>query len=366
MPLGTRTETKNVNSLRSVERAVRYEITRHAAILAGGGSILQETRHWHEDTGVTTSGRAEVRRRRLPLLPRARPRARRARPARGSRSCAPPCPSRRRSVAGACRPTGATPISRCATSSTPARSSSSRPPSRPAPPRPAPASGGPASSPGAPTSRAATSADFGVTPAHVAELDAMVSDGRLNDSMARQVLDGVLAGEGTPSRWPTPAACELVSDDGALADGGRRGHRGQPRRRGQDPRRQGPGGRRAHRPGHEADEGPGRRGQGARAHPRPARRRRLTRRRARGVTRPGRRRPARRPPQRPRAVRAAGPSADRRRQDDDPVVVRGGLPAEGVAGDRPTAGRPAPATTVRSRPYRPVEQLARGAGAAAR
>lgn len=55
--LGTRTETKNVNSLRSVERAVRYEMQRHAAILEDGGSILQETRHWHEDTGITTSGR---------------------------------------------------------------------------------------------------------------------------------------------------------------------------------------------------------------------------------------------------------------------------------------------------------------------
>ncbi len=55
--LGTRTETKNVNSLRSVERAVRYEMQRHAAVLDGGESILQETRHWHEDTGVTTSGR---------------------------------------------------------------------------------------------------------------------------------------------------------------------------------------------------------------------------------------------------------------------------------------------------------------------
>ena len=55
--LGTRTETKNVNSFRSVERAVRYEMQRHAAILDAGGSILQETRHWHEDTGITTSGR---------------------------------------------------------------------------------------------------------------------------------------------------------------------------------------------------------------------------------------------------------------------------------------------------------------------
>jgi len=56
-PLGTRSETKNVNSLRSVERAVRYEVTRHAARLTAGETVVQETRHWHEDTGVTTAGR---------------------------------------------------------------------------------------------------------------------------------------------------------------------------------------------------------------------------------------------------------------------------------------------------------------------
>ena len=55
--LGIRTETKNVNSLRSIERAVRYEIQRQAQILADGGTILQETRHWHEDTSTTSSGR---------------------------------------------------------------------------------------------------------------------------------------------------------------------------------------------------------------------------------------------------------------------------------------------------------------------
>jgi aspartyl-tRNA(Asn)/glutamyl-tRNA(Gln) amidotransferase subunit B len=55
--LGTRTETKNVNSLRSVERAIRYEIQRQAAILDAGGTITQETRHWHEDTGQTSAGR---------------------------------------------------------------------------------------------------------------------------------------------------------------------------------------------------------------------------------------------------------------------------------------------------------------------
>ncbi len=55
--LGTRSETKNVNSLRSVERAIRYEVSRQAARLDAGERIVQETRHWHEDTGVTTSGR---------------------------------------------------------------------------------------------------------------------------------------------------------------------------------------------------------------------------------------------------------------------------------------------------------------------
>src|SRR5579864_590547 len=56
---GTRTETKNVNSLRSVERAVAFEIERQAAVLDGGGRIKQETRHFHEDSGSTTSGRSK-------------------------------------------------------------------------------------------------------------------------------------------------------------------------------------------------------------------------------------------------------------------------------------------------------------------
>src|SRR3954469_20922793 len=58
-PLGTRSETKNVNSLRSVERAVRYEMGRQAARLEAGQRVVQETRHWHEDTGSTTSGRSK-------------------------------------------------------------------------------------------------------------------------------------------------------------------------------------------------------------------------------------------------------------------------------------------------------------------
>jgi aspartyl-tRNA(Asn)/glutamyl-tRNA(Gln) amidotransferase subunit B len=56
---GTRTETKNVNSLRSVERAVRSEMLRQAAILDSGGRVVQETRHFQESTGDTRSGRSK-------------------------------------------------------------------------------------------------------------------------------------------------------------------------------------------------------------------------------------------------------------------------------------------------------------------
>src|SRR4029078_2700339 len=54
---GTRTETKNVNSISSFGRPVRFEIQRQAAVLSSGGTIVQETRHFHENDGTTTSGR---------------------------------------------------------------------------------------------------------------------------------------------------------------------------------------------------------------------------------------------------------------------------------------------------------------------
>jgi aspartyl-tRNA(Asn)/glutamyl-tRNA(Gln) amidotransferase subunit B len=56
---GTRTETKNVNSLRSVERAVRSEILRQAEVLDGGGKVVQETRHFEEGSGTTRPGRSK-------------------------------------------------------------------------------------------------------------------------------------------------------------------------------------------------------------------------------------------------------------------------------------------------------------------
>ena len=54
---GTRTETKNVNSLRSVETAVRFEMCRQADVLAEGGEVVLETRHFQEGDGTTTAGR---------------------------------------------------------------------------------------------------------------------------------------------------------------------------------------------------------------------------------------------------------------------------------------------------------------------
>jgi aspartyl-tRNA(Asn)/glutamyl-tRNA(Gln) amidotransferase subunit B len=58
-PWGTRTETKNVNSLRSVERAVRSEILRQSGLLDAGERVVQETRHFSETTGDTRPGRSK-------------------------------------------------------------------------------------------------------------------------------------------------------------------------------------------------------------------------------------------------------------------------------------------------------------------
>jgi len=216
VPLGTRTETKNVNSLRSVEAAVRFEMTRHAAVLNSGALILQETRHWHEDTGVTTSGRVKSDAddyRYFPepdLVPVAPTRER----VQELRATMPEPPAERRhrlqgdwgytdmemrdvmnagavmliqeSVGAGATPAGA----RKWWMGELARRASVE---------------------------GRDLADFGVTPADVAELDALVASGRLNDSMARQVLEAVLAGEGSPLAVADARGLQLVDDDQALS-----------------------------------------------------------------------------------------------------------------------------------------------------
>lgn len=56
---GTRTEMKNLNSFRNIERAIRYEINRQTDILESGGEVIQETRLWNADAGKSTSMRSK-------------------------------------------------------------------------------------------------------------------------------------------------------------------------------------------------------------------------------------------------------------------------------------------------------------------
>jgi aspartyl-tRNA(Asn)/glutamyl-tRNA(Gln) amidotransferase subunit B len=56
---GTKVEIKNMNSFRSLERAVAHEIERQVGVLESGGEVVQETRHWDEESGVTHSMRVK-------------------------------------------------------------------------------------------------------------------------------------------------------------------------------------------------------------------------------------------------------------------------------------------------------------------
>jgi aspartyl-tRNA(Asn)/glutamyl-tRNA(Gln) amidotransferase subunit B len=58
-PLGVRCEIKNLNSLRSLQRAIDHEVERQSGVLAGGGAVTQETRHWDEDQGRTVPMRSK-------------------------------------------------------------------------------------------------------------------------------------------------------------------------------------------------------------------------------------------------------------------------------------------------------------------
>jgi aspartyl-tRNA(Asn)/glutamyl-tRNA(Gln) amidotransferase subunit B len=58
-PFGTRCEIKNLNSLRSLVRAIDFEAARQVALLEGGGTVRQETRHWDENLGATSTMRVK-------------------------------------------------------------------------------------------------------------------------------------------------------------------------------------------------------------------------------------------------------------------------------------------------------------------
>ncbi|MGA5470209.1 Asp-tRNA(Asn)/Glu-tRNA(Gln) amidotransferase subunit GatB [Streptomyces arboris] len=213
---GTRSETKNVNSLRSVERAARFEIQRHAAVLSSGGTIVQETRHFHEEDGSTTAGRIKDNAEDYRYFPE--PDLVPVAPARDwveeLRKGLPELPRLRRARlkeewgvsehdmqsilnAGAVELIVATIEA------------------------------------GAPADQArkwwmgelARNAnetgrgldELPITPEQVARVAALVAKGDLNDKLARQVIEGVLAGEGDPDTVVEKRGLKVVSDEGALS-----------------------------------------------------------------------------------------------------------------------------------------------------
>ena len=214
---GTRTETKNVNSTRAVQHAVQHEIQRQAALLAAGGTVTQETRHWHEDTRTTTSGRpksdaddyryfpepdlvpvvvdrewVERVRAELPELPAVRRKRLKAEWGFSDEEFRDVVNAGVDGEIAATVEAGATPaaarkwwmgeIARLA------------------------------------NVREVEVSALGVQPAHVVEVEELIAAKTINDKIAKQVLGHVADGEGTPKQIVEARGLAVVSDDGALTE----------------------------------------------------------------------------------------------------------------------------------------------------
>jgi aspartyl-tRNA(Asn)/glutamyl-tRNA(Gln) amidotransferase subunit B len=214
---GTRTETKNVNSFKSVEQAARFEIQRQAALLDAGEKIVQETRHFHEKDGTTSPGRVKSDADDYRYFPEPD-----LAPIAASREWVeelrgtlpePPAARRRRLQADwqfsdlDMRDTvGAGALDLVA------------------------ATIDAGAAPQAARkwwlgelARLANEADvelsaLAITPEQVAGVQGLIDDGKINDKLARDVFDGVLAGEGSPEEVVASRGIAVVSDDGALSD----------------------------------------------------------------------------------------------------------------------------------------------------
>jgi len=211
---GTRTETKNVNSLRSVERAVRSEMIRQAQVLDDGGRIVQETRHFHEDTSTTTSGRSKEEATDYRYFPEPDlvPVAPDPAWVEELRAALPDAPSvlRKRiqdelgmsdTAFAQLKPGASTLVSDTVRAGAPVEDAAKwwlGDLSRRA------------------NAEDVELADLAITPAQVAALAGMVADGQVNDRLARQVLDGVLAGEGEPEAVAAARGLAVMSDTTAL------------------------------------------------------------------------------------------------------------------------------------------------------
>lgn len=213
--LGTRTETKNVNSLRTIERAVRFEMTRQAAVLDAGQSVVQETRHFDEATGGTSSGRvkSDAEDYRYFAEPDLLPIAPSPEWVEQLRSTLPEPPAERRArlqaewalsdaelanvlAAGALDLIEATVAAGAAPQA--ARKWWITELARRA------------------NENDVALAELPISPVQVAAVQSLIDDGQINDKIARQVFDGVLAGEGDPSDVVVARGLAVVSDESAL------------------------------------------------------------------------------------------------------------------------------------------------------
>ena len=212
---GTRTETKNVNSLRSVERAVRYEMCRQGAVLAEGGTVIQETRHYEEVSQSTRAGRiketaedyryfpepdlvpiapsrewVEQLRKTLPELPWERNKRLKVEWKLSDEEFRDLVNAGALDLIASTVDAGAPPDE--------ARSWWVAYLTQQA------------------NTRGVELAELPITPVQLAKVIALISDGNLTTNLARQVVDGVLAGEGEPEAVVAARGLEVVSDDSAL------------------------------------------------------------------------------------------------------------------------------------------------------
>jgi len=214
-PWGTRSETKNVNSLRSVERAVHSEIERQGAVLESGGRVIQETRHFHEDTGRSTSGRSKEEAEDYRYFPEPDlvPVAATAEWVEELRATLPELPSLKRARLQADWGIGehefATIVNAGALELVESSIADGVEPAaarkwwtgellRVA------------------NDREVELADLPVTSAQIRRVETLVADGSLNDKLARQVFDGIINGEGDVDDVIAGRGLAIVSDDSSL------------------------------------------------------------------------------------------------------------------------------------------------------
>ena len=214
-PFGTRSETKNVNSFRGIERTIVYEIRRQAAVLEAGGEVLQETRHWDEANQTTAGGRVKTDaddyryfpdpdlvmvhttkehidelKAQMPEMPRERRNRLQTEWGLSDNDMrdiinASALDLVEETVKAGASPAGARKwwmgeISRTANEND------------------------------------TTLEELSITPADVARVEALIAGGKLNDKLAKQTVSGVIAGEGTPDEVVAKHGYEVVQDTGAL------------------------------------------------------------------------------------------------------------------------------------------------------